>query len=800
MIHLEFDTQREREVHSHKNYELIYVMNGGCTVILDDTVQLLKARDFVIVNSWQRHGYTLGGKSLIGRFHIPYGYIGNDRDDRNIVFLPNQESQPSVEVEKIRDILAKMFSISCQGDTGKELEIQRMFFSLMEVFFLSFAFVETEKSTPSSDAEADERICEIMEYVNHNYNKNVSLNDLASRLFLSSSYLSKYIKQQLGVNFVELLNKTRLSHASDRLVHTDESIAQIALDVGFSNMASFNRTFKDKYKTTPSAYRKDFRYKALTDEVQEDNRPYETAVDSLKTAESIPGDAVQYEEVLVESTASVGILSGSKPWSKTINIGAAEELLHSDVQAHVLELKKSLHFRYVRFWDIFSPGMYLDEHQPGQIYNFSRLDRVLDFLVENHLVPHIEVSNKPKKLMRAMSDDMLSPKKGDSPFKSAEMIRYFFSALMRHLIRRYGAELLDKWVFEYWMEEDEDRTYEYWHYYTQEMIEHYLKNFTVLAETIRRFGTNLKIGGGGFSLRYGRQGFEQLIHLWAAAEQKPSFVSMYIYPYELGDEEACLKTRVLRPDYMKACLMFAAGVMAKEKLKVRLAVTEWNFTVFNRNLMNDSLYKGAWMVKNLFECMDMADVLAYWTGSDLYAECNDQAGFISGNVGLLTKDGIKKPVWYALEFMNSLERFICKRTENAMITQGKYKNFKIVCHNFKPLNYRYFMKAEDEISLGDVDSFFDDRRSLRIYFELPVLPGDSYRIKFLRINQSSGSILDEWLLMSGPEYMDSEDIDYLKKRCVPRITVRTYKEKDGKIAFTTMLEPNEIQLILADCR
>lgn len=734
------------------------------------------------------------------------------------MFLLTCENEKQAEAkERAGNILSKMFAASCQGNEHSELKIQKLYYKFLEILFENFVYIEKEKSTPVMDEEADRRICEIMEYVNHYYNRNISLNDLASRLFLSSAYLSKYIKQQLGVNFVELLAKTRLSHAADRLAHSDENIAQIALDVGFFNLASFNRSFKDRYKTTPSAYRRSYREQEPLKNTAANSGKTEDGdvegpgsgpladegtkpLDGPEVLAEVKSNGVIYEEIFVESGKSAGVLSYSRPWNRTINIGAAQELLHSDVQAHVLELKKGLHFRYVRFWDIFSPDMYLDEHKTGQIYNFSRMDRVLDFLVENQLVPHIEVGNKPKKLMRMMRDDMLAPKKGDSPFKSPEMIQYFFSALMRHLIRRYGAEVLDKWVFEYWMEENEDKACDEWHYYNAEMIGKYLDSFSVLAQTVRWFGTNLKVGGGGFSLRYGKEWFEYIIREWAAREQKPSFVSMYIYPYELKGADVCLNHRVLRQDYMRTCLEFAAKVIEREKLLARLVVTEWNFTVFNRNLMNDSVYKGAWMVKNLFDCMNLANVLAYWTGSDLYAECNDPAAFISGNVGLLTRNGVKKPVWYAIEFMNSLERFICKKTENVIVTRGKYKNFKIVCHNFKPMNYKYYMKSEDDISLEDMELFFDDRRLLRIYFELPVLPEDTYRIKFLRINKSCGSVLDEWIAMSGPDYMDGDDIDYLKKRCVPRLTVRTYKEKNGKIAFTTMLEPNEIQLILVDCQ
>ena len=803
MIHLEFDTQHTREVHAHKNYEVIFVMDGSCAVILDDTRRRLSSGEFVIANSGQKHGYSLGGgKNLIGRFHIPYSHIADEYDDKIIMFYLSAENGKKADaLNKAGAILSQMFAASYKSEYGDELGIPRLYYGFLEILFEHFACIEKEKSAPAMDAEADRRICEIMEYVNHHYNKNISLNDLASRLYLSSAYLSKYIKQQLGVNFVELLNKTRLSHAAERLTHTDETIAQVALDVGFSNLASFNRNFKEKYGMTPSAYRRALR---PTEGVPAMAMEPLAALDHPESTGALKddpryADTMLYEEIFVENGGASGVLT-SRPWNRTINIGAAQELLHSDVQAHVLELKNRLHFRYVRFWDIYSPGMYLDVHEPGQVYNFSRLDRVLDFLVDNHLVPHMEVGNKPKKLMRAMRDDMLVPKKGDSPFKSPEMIRYFFSALMRHLIRRYGAEVLDKWVFEYWMEEDEDRACDQWHSYNEEMVREYLEHFSVLAQTVRWFGTNLKVGGGGFSLRYGREWFEYIIREWAGREQTPSFVSLYIYPYALREDDICLNNRVLRPDYVRSCLEFARAVLEREKLSVRLVVTEWNFTVFNRNLMNDSVHKGAWMVKNLMDCMGLAEIMAYWTGSDLYAECNDQTDFISGNVGLMTRDGIKKPVWYAIEFMNSLERFICKKTDNVIVTRGKYKNFKIVCHNFKAPNYRYYLKPEDEITLEDMAQFFDDRRFLRVYFELPVLPDDTYRIKFLRVSQSHGSVLDAWAAMCRPEYMDGADIDYLKKQCVPQITVRTYKEKNGKIAFTTMLEPDEIQLILVECQ
>lgn len=818
MIHMEFESQRTREVHTHRNYEVLYVMNGTCELVLEDEQLSLDAREFIIINSGLRHGYTVGLKSLIGRFHIPYYHVMDEHEnDKTIIFLLNsQKCEKQLALARVRQNLYRMVDCGYKSSDQNDLELRRYYHGFMEALMENFAYIQHEMPETGEDAEADKRICEIMEYVNHNYNKNISLNDLASRLYLSSAYLSKYIKQQLGMNFIDLLNKTRLDHAVEALLGTEDPIAQIALNVGFSNLASFNRTFKEKYSTTPSNYRKQFHGIAESGTIREaklrnasraelvsdgvDHRPAEGGTGRRLEEDGTPPEPsnVIYEEIIVEENSRSGINALNRFWSRTINIGAAEELLHSDVQAHVLELKNELHFRYVRFWDIYSPGMYLDEHREGQIYNFGRLDRVLDFLVENHIVPHIEVANKPKKLMRETRDNILSPRKGDSPFKSREMIRYFFSALMRHLIRRYGALELDKWIFEYWLEEDEVNSVE-WHEYKQEALDTYLDNFNVLAETIRWFGTNLKLGGGGFSMRYGKKWFEYIIRQWKNKEQQPNFISLYVYPYELQSADVSINYRVVRRNYLQSTLTYAAGVLEREKMNVRLEVTEWNLTVFNRNHLNDSVYKGAWLVKNFFDCVGVADVLAYWVGSDLYAECYDMSGFISGSCGLMTRDGIRKPAWYAFGFMNELEKFIYNKSEHTIVTRGKYKDWKIICHNCKDLNMSYFMQPEDNFSVDDIEHFFDDRRPLRLYFEVPSMSDDIYRVKILRINREYGSVQDEWMKMSRPDYLDNDDMVFLKKRCSPGVTIRTYREKAGKVAFTTLLEPNEIQFISMEC-
>lgn len=79
----------------------------------------------------------------------------------------------------------------------------------------------------------------------------------------------------------------------------------------------------------------------------------------------------------------------------------------------------------------------------------------------------------------------------------------------------------------------------------------------------------------------------------------------------------------MRNNYLQSTLTYARSILAREQMSVRLVVSEWNMTVFNRNLMNDSVYKGAWLIKNFFDCIGIADVLAYKVAFSTLLEANE---------------------------------------------------------------------------------------------------------------------------------------------------------------------------------
>ena len=78
---------------------------------------------------------------------------------------------------------------------------------------------------------------------------------MAAHLGYSRLYLSRYLNQALKLSFTSLVNQHRISYGAYLLKHTEDSISTVALSCGYTNIRSFNRSFKAIEGVTPKAYR-----------------------------------------------------------------------------------------------------------------------------------------------------------------------------------------------------------------------------------------------------------------------------------------------------------------------------------------------------------------------------------------------------------------------------------------------------------------------------------------------------------------------------------------------------------------
>ena len=98
-------------------------------------------------------------------------------------------------------------------------------------------------------------IPEVMFYIRSSM-KGASLQELADRLGVTSWSLSRYIKKETGLGFVQHLNEFRMARASEMLRSSNISLEKIIADIGYTDRSQFYRQFKDKFGISPAKYRK----------------------------------------------------------------------------------------------------------------------------------------------------------------------------------------------------------------------------------------------------------------------------------------------------------------------------------------------------------------------------------------------------------------------------------------------------------------------------------------------------------------------------------------------------------------
>lgn len=106
------------------------------------------------------------------------------------------------------------------------------------------------------DDDKDESIQEILDYIQEHYHKNIYLSDLAHEFFYNQSYISSLFKKHLDKTFTEYLKDIRMAKACVLLLETEDSITDIANQVGYSDYCYFSKIFKKTYGITPLQYRK----------------------------------------------------------------------------------------------------------------------------------------------------------------------------------------------------------------------------------------------------------------------------------------------------------------------------------------------------------------------------------------------------------------------------------------------------------------------------------------------------------------------------------------------------------------
>lgn len=136
-----------------------------------------------------------------------------------------------------------LYSILAAMDTLDELEeyLREMFREIIQ---------NLERST--GEMNHGERV---IQYLKDNYREEIVLKDMSNEFGISYSYMRKIVYELTGKSMIDYLNQLRIEKAKELLLDTDLTIKQIAEEVGYYNVQSFNRFFRKYEGMPPSSYK-----------------------------------------------------------------------------------------------------------------------------------------------------------------------------------------------------------------------------------------------------------------------------------------------------------------------------------------------------------------------------------------------------------------------------------------------------------------------------------------------------------------------------------------------------------------
>lgn len=118
-----------------------------------------------------------------------------------------------------------------------------------EMLNVIFAELESRQLYSGDDLK------KVLNYIDRNIKRGVTLDMAAAYVGMSASYFSKFFKKYTGVNFITYVTDRKIEAAKDMLLNTDRPVVNIAYDLSYSETNYFSKTFKKKVGVTPTEYR-----------------------------------------------------------------------------------------------------------------------------------------------------------------------------------------------------------------------------------------------------------------------------------------------------------------------------------------------------------------------------------------------------------------------------------------------------------------------------------------------------------------------------------------------------------------
>ena len=255
-------------LHYHEEFELNLIINAeGAKRVVGDHIEEIGSMELVLVGSNLEHGWfthkcksedikevtvqfhkDLFDEKLLRRNQLSFIRGMLEKSARGILFSP----------ETAQQLVPRILNLGQKHGFDSILELMSILHDLSltrNMRILSDASFGGNRQTFHYNSR---RIETVMEYINKNFEKPVTLKEVAKLINMTEVSFSRFFRQRTGNTFIDSLTEIRIGNASRLLIDTTQSVAEVAYNCGFNNISNFNRIFKKRKGCVPKEFRESY--------------------------------------------------------------------------------------------------------------------------------------------------------------------------------------------------------------------------------------------------------------------------------------------------------------------------------------------------------------------------------------------------------------------------------------------------------------------------------------------------------------------------------------------------------------
>ena len=247
-----YDAPTNKEsVNSADEFEIVYVMQGSGQYVVENREYSVNPRTLFFTAPLEIHGMVQDTPSGVERYRVKFSRRFISQDALNLLLVRFDEHADRAVHPTSSELSLLLTSAFERFEVAQSLEGNARVVYLKALLEEMAVLLSAAAPKPISGKE-DELGEKVLRYLNGNINKNISLDKLAGRFFVSKYYLCRAFKRRTGVSVHNYINYKRIMHAKE-LIESGETASRAAYSVGFGDYSAFYRAYVRVLGKTPGS-------------------------------------------------------------------------------------------------------------------------------------------------------------------------------------------------------------------------------------------------------------------------------------------------------------------------------------------------------------------------------------------------------------------------------------------------------------------------------------------------------------------------------------------------------------------